>query len=99
MPPSADTSSRRASSRSWRSRPGAGTRALTGSYLSDALHAYAVKAPAFGQVIDGRWYDTGSPEAYLVAQFAAALANPEYRPVLRRLFHDLDTDAEPETNH
>jgi UTP--glucose-1-phosphate uridylyltransferase len=54
-------------------------------YLSDALHNYARSNPVYGQVIEGTWYDTGSPQAYLEAQFAAALAHPEYGPALRKL--------------
>jgi UTP--glucose-1-phosphate uridylyltransferase len=62
-------------------------------YLSDALHTYASANPVYGQVIAGTWYDTGSPQAYLEAQFAHALTHPEYGPALRRLAYDLDADA------
>ncbi|WP_327691264.1 MULTISPECIES: UTP--glucose-1-phosphate uridylyltransferase [unclassified Streptomyces] len=54
-------------------------------YLTDAINAYAATKAVYGQVIQGRWYDTGNPLAYLTAQFAAALADPEYGPPLRRL--------------
>ncbi|MFE2349064.1 UTP--glucose-1-phosphate uridylyltransferase [Kitasatospora cineracea] len=54
-------------------------------YLTDALNAYAARRAVYGQVIEGRWYDTGNPGAYLIAQFAHALAHPEYGPALRRL--------------
>jgi UTP--glucose-1-phosphate uridylyltransferase len=60
-------------------------------YLTDAINAYAANRAVYGQVIEGRWYDTGNPADYLVAQFAFALAHPEYGPLLRRLAHDLDT--------
>jgi len=59
-------------------------------YLTDAINAYAAGRAVYGQVIQGRWYDTGNPADYLVAQFASALAHPEYGPVLRRLARDLD---------
>ena len=39
----------------------------------------------YGQVIQGRWFDTGNPADYLVAQFAFALAHPNYGPLLRDL--------------
>ncbi|QMU77686.1 UTP--glucose-1-phosphate uridylyltransferase [Streptacidiphilus sp. PB12-B1b] len=64
-------------------------------YLTDAINAYAATRAVYGQVIDGTWYDTGNPLAYLTAQFAAALAHPDYGPSLRRLAHDLG--AEPPT--
>jgi UTP--glucose-1-phosphate uridylyltransferase len=54
-------------------------------YLTDAINAYAARRAVYGQVIEGTWYDTGSPLAYLTAQFAAALSHPEYGPPLRRL--------------
>ncbi|WP_188187437.1 UTP--glucose-1-phosphate uridylyltransferase [Nonomuraea sp. SYSU D8015] len=55
-------------------------------YLTDALHRHAAAGhPVYGQVIDGTWWDTGSPLDYLKAQFAAALADPAYGPELRRL--------------
>lgn len=54
-------------------------------YLTDAINAYAAGNPVYGKVIEGQWYDTGNPLAYLTAQFAAALADPEYGPHLRRL--------------
>ncbi|MHA6758312.1 UTP--glucose-1-phosphate uridylyltransferase [Streptacidiphilus sp. PAMC 29251] len=60
-------------------------------YLSDAINAYAATRAVYGQVIQGRWYDTGNPADYLVAQFASALAHPEYGPRLRQLARDLDT--------
>lgn len=59
-------------------------------YLTDAINVHAAAHPVYGQVIRGRWYDTGNPADYLVAQFASALAHPEYGPVLRRLAQDLD---------
>jgi UTP--glucose-1-phosphate uridylyltransferase len=59
-------------------------------YLTDAINAYAATRAVYGQVIDGRWYDTGNPTDYLVAQFASALAHPEYGPVLRELARDSD---------
>ncbi|MGW5359573.1 UTP--glucose-1-phosphate uridylyltransferase [Actinopolymorpha pittospori] len=54
-------------------------------YLSGAIHEHARTNPVFGQVIDGTWWDTGNPLGYLRAQFAAALAHPEYGPELRKL--------------
>ncbi|MDP4508170.1 UTP--glucose-1-phosphate uridylyltransferase [Nonomuraea turcica] len=54
-------------------------------YLTDALDRHAAAHPVYGQVIDGTWWDTGSPLNYLKAQFAAALADPAYGPELRRL--------------
>lgn len=54
-------------------------------YLADALNAYAAENPVYGQVIDGTWYDTGTPLNYLLAQFAAALAHPVYGPEMRKL--------------
>ncbi|MEW1837017.1 UTP--glucose-1-phosphate uridylyltransferase [Nonomuraea angiospora] len=54
-------------------------------YLTDALHRHAVDHPVYGQVIDGTWWDTGSPLNYLKAQFAAALAHPRFGPELRKL--------------
>lgn len=64
-------------------------------YLTDAINAHAAAHPVYGQVIQGRWYDTGNPADYLVAQFASALAHPEYGPVLRRLAEDLDHPEAP----
>lgn len=58
-------------------------------YLTDAINAYAAGRAVYGQVISGRWYDTGNPADYLVAQMAFALAHPEYGPVLRRLAREL----------
>jgi UTP--glucose-1-phosphate uridylyltransferase len=55
-------------------------------YLTDAINAYAAGRAVYGQVISGRWYDTGNPADYLVAQMASALANPQYGPLLRQLF-------------
>ncbi|HEY3502605.1 MAG TPA: UTP--glucose-1-phosphate uridylyltransferase [Actinocatenispora sp.] len=54
-------------------------------YLTDAINAFAADNAVYGKVIEGQWYDTGNPLAYLTAQFAAALADPEYGPHLRRL--------------
>ncbi|MUL64005.1 nucleotidyltransferase [Mycobacterium sp. CBMA 234] len=54
-------------------------------YLTDAINAYAKDHAVYGQVINGHWCDTGNPADYLVAQFAFALAHPEYGPVLRNL--------------
>ncbi|WP_460065427.1 UTP--glucose-1-phosphate uridylyltransferase [Streptomyces sp. YKOK-I1] len=65
-------------------------------YLTDAINAYAATRAVYGQVIQGRWYDTGNPADYLIAQMAHALAHPEYGPRLRGLVSDLDADtAEP----
>ncbi|AXI81496.1 UTP--glucose-1-phosphate uridylyltransferase [Peterkaempfera bronchialis] len=64
-------------------------------YLTDAINAYAGSRAVYGQVIQGRWYDTGNPADYLVAQFAHALTHPEYGPILRRLARDLDAQAPP----
>ncbi len=60
-------------------------------YLTDAINAYAAEHAVYGQVIQGSWYDTGNPLAYLTAQFAAALADPQYGPHLRELARGLDT--------
>ncbi|WP_405180423.1 UTP--glucose-1-phosphate uridylyltransferase [Nocardia sp. NBC_01377] len=57
-------------------------------YLTDAINVHASRNPVFGQVISGRWYDTGNPADYLVAQFASALAHPEYGPLLHQLVAD-----------
>jgi UTP--glucose-1-phosphate uridylyltransferase len=54
-------------------------------YLTDAINTHAADYAVYGQVIDGRWYDTGNPADYLVAQFMAALAHPDYGPILRGL--------------
>ncbi len=54
-------------------------------YLSHAIHEHAREYPVFGQVIDGTWWDTGNPLGYLRAQFAAALAHPDYGPELRKM--------------
>ena len=54
-------------------------------YLTDAISAYAAGHAVYGQVISGRWYDTGNPGDYLVAQMASALAHPEHGPLLRRM--------------
>ncbi|MGW2663415.1 UTP--glucose-1-phosphate uridylyltransferase [Nocardia tengchongensis] len=54
-------------------------------YLTDAINIFAAENPVYGQVIRGRWYDTGNPADYLTAQFASALAHPEYGPLLRQL--------------
>jgi UTP--glucose-1-phosphate uridylyltransferase len=54
-------------------------------YLTDAISAYAAGHAVYGQVISGRWYDTGNPADYLVAQMASALAHPQQGPVLRHL--------------
>jgi UTP--glucose-1-phosphate uridylyltransferase len=62
-------------------------------YLTDAINVYAANRAVYGQVIQGRWYDTGNPADYLVAQFASALANPQYGPVLRKLALELDDNA------
>jgi UTP--glucose-1-phosphate uridylyltransferase len=59
-------------------------------YLTDAINAYAAGRAVYGQVISGRWYDTGNPADYLVAQMAFALAHPEYGPLLRRLVENGD---------
>ncbi|MFE3863667.1 UTP--glucose-1-phosphate uridylyltransferase [Streptomyces goshikiensis] len=65
-------------------------------YLTDAINAYAAHRAVYGQVISGRWYDTGNPADYLVAQMATALAHPEYGPILRKLARELD-DHTPTT--
>jgi UTP--glucose-1-phosphate uridylyltransferase len=57
-------------------------------YLTDAINVFAAANPVYGQVIRGRWYDTGNPGDYLIAQFASALAHPEYGPLLRALVGD-----------
>jgi len=62
-------------------------------YLTDAINAYAATRAVYGQVIQGRWYDTGNPADYLVAQMASALAHPECGPVLRGLVAGLDADG------
>ncbi|MBP0458103.1 UTP--glucose-1-phosphate uridylyltransferase [Streptomyces montanisoli] len=62
-------------------------------YLTDAINAYAATRAVYGQVIQGRWYDTGNPADYLVAQFASALSHPEYGPLLRGLTQDPDGAA------
>ncbi|MDX6362390.1 UTP--glucose-1-phosphate uridylyltransferase [Streptomyces sp. NPDC058274] len=67
-------------------------------YLADAINAYAKSRAVYGQVIQGRWYDTGNPADYLVAQFASALAHPEYGPVLRALARDLDDNGRSGTD-
>ncbi|MFG2116612.1 UTP--glucose-1-phosphate uridylyltransferase [Streptomyces sp. NPDC048718] len=59
-------------------------------YLTDAINEYASTRAVYGQVIQGRWYDTGNPVGYLVAQMASALAHPEYGPALRGLVKELD---------
>ncbi|MEU6716309.1 UTP--glucose-1-phosphate uridylyltransferase [Nonomuraea sp. NPDC046802] len=65
-------------------------------YLTDALHDYALTHEVYGQVIDGTWWDTGSPLNYLKAQFAAALAHPVFGPELRKLARDSEgTRTEP----
>ncbi|GAA3086837.1 UTP--glucose-1-phosphate uridylyltransferase GalU [Streptomyces olivoverticillatus] len=62
-------------------------------YLTDAINAYATRRAVYGQVIQGRWYDTGNPTDYLTAQFAHALAHPDYGPVLRKLTRDISDDS------
>ncbi len=54
-------------------------------YLTDAINAFAAANAVYGQVISGRWYDTGNPADYLIAQFASALNHPQYGPRLRQL--------------
>jgi UTP--glucose-1-phosphate uridylyltransferase len=66
-------------------------------YLTDAINAVARDHVVYGQVISGRWYDTGNPADYLTAQFASALAHPEYGPLLRRLARDLGDSNRPDT--
>ncbi|MGW4476780.1 UTP--glucose-1-phosphate uridylyltransferase [Nonomuraea sp. NPDC004354] len=68
-------------------------------YLTDAINAYAGSNLVYGQVIAGRWYDTGNPADYLIAQFASALANPDYGPLLRQLFHDLGDTERPNSSN
>jgi UTP--glucose-1-phosphate uridylyltransferase len=53
--------------------------------LTDAIGAHARGHAVYGQVVSGRWYDTGNPAAYLVAQMAMALAHPQYGPLVREL--------------
>ncbi|WP_250907711.1 UTP--glucose-1-phosphate uridylyltransferase [Nonomuraea sp. NEAU-A123] len=67
-------------------------------YLTDAINACAGSHVVYGQVISGRWYDTGNPADYLTAQFASALAHPEYGPLLRRLARDLGDNDRPGTD-
>ncbi|WP_406834887.1 UTP--glucose-1-phosphate uridylyltransferase [Streptomyces sp. AHU1] len=67
-------------------------------YLTDAINAYASTRAVYGQVIQGRWYDTGNPSDYLVAQMAFALAHPEYGPVLRGLVAELDERPDSDTS-
>lgn len=59
-------------------------------YLTDAINTYAKEHAVYGQVIQRHWCDTGNPADYLVAQFAFALAHPEYGPVLRKLADDIE---------
>jgi UTP--glucose-1-phosphate uridylyltransferase len=59
-------------------------------YLTDAINAYARTRAVYGQVIQGRWYDTGNPADYLIAQFAFALSHPGYGPALRALANSVD---------
>jgi UTP--glucose-1-phosphate uridylyltransferase len=54
-------------------------------YLTNAISAYAADHAVYGQVLSGRWYDTGNPADYLVAQMASALADPQHGPLLRQL--------------
>ncbi|MEY9873315.1 UTP--glucose-1-phosphate uridylyltransferase [Streptacidiphilus sp. MAP12-33] len=54
-------------------------------YLTAAINTYAAHHPTYGKVIDGTWYDTGTPADYLRAQFAHALAHPDYGPLLRAM--------------
>jgi len=61
-------------------------------YLTDAINSYAGHHAVYGQVISGRWYDTGNPADYLIAQMASALVHPEYGPLLRRFCRELDDD-------
>lgn len=64
-------------------------------YLTDAINSYATTRAAYGQVIQGGWYDTGNPADYLVAQMAFALSHPEYGPLLHRLARELGDDVDP----
>jgi UTP--glucose-1-phosphate uridylyltransferase len=64
-------------------------------YLTDAINAYAATRAVYGQVISGRWYDTGNPADYLVAQMATAMAHPEYGPLLRELATESDASRTP----
>ncbi|WP_174248359.1 UTP--glucose-1-phosphate uridylyltransferase [Streptomyces hoynatensis] len=64
--------------------------------LSGAIHEHARNNPVFGQVVAGTWWDTGNALGYLRAQFAAALAHPEYGPELRRMaLEDGGQDGRP----
>ncbi|GAA3665221.1 UTP--glucose-1-phosphate uridylyltransferase GalU [Nonomuraea antimicrobica] len=75
-----------ARTRSWHENP------VGEIYLTDALNDHARTHEVYGQVIDGTWWDTGSPLNYLKAQFAAALAHPDYGPELRKLAQSQDGD-------
>ena len=61
-------------------------------YLTDAINRYARDRAVYGQVIDGTWYDTGNPLAYITAQMAFGLAHPEYGPALRKHFPATTTE-------
>ncbi|MFE7272064.1 UTP--glucose-1-phosphate uridylyltransferase [Streptomyces sp. NPDC057623] len=64
-------------------------------YLTDAINAYAGSRAVYGQVIQRKWYDTGNPLTYLIAQFAAALADPEHGPHLHELARELGGPVTP----
>jgi UTP--glucose-1-phosphate uridylyltransferase len=64
-------------------------------YLTDAISAYAARHAVYGQVISGRWYDTGNPADYLVAQMASALAHPQHGPLLRHLACEHEDSGRP----
>ena len=42
----------------------------------------------YGQVIDGKYRDTGSPMKYLETLFSITLDHPEYGPELKKYLHD-----------
>ncbi|PZG09161.1 UTP--glucose-1-phosphate uridylyltransferase [Nonomuraea aridisoli] len=62
-------------------------------YLTDAINAHARRNATYGQVISGRWYDTGNPGDYIIAQLAFALAHPQYGPMVRQFVNSADGAA------
>ncbi len=50
-----------------------------GIYLTDSTNAYAGSRAVYGQVIQGRWYDTGNP-ATTPPRVAPAAAGEEESP-------------------
>lgn len=59
-------------------------------YLTHAFHTLAAEGLVYGRVIDGEWWDTGTPINYLKAQFAFALSHPQYGPELRNFIKGID---------